>query len=204
MKNNSILIVDDEEIILRTFHLDLKDAGYEVETASCGEAALKKLEDDDYNLVITDLVMEGLDGIKILKWVKKNRPETAVIILTGYGSLTSAIDALRLGASDYVLKPYNKMEMLHRVSSCLEKQELLRKVELYENMIPMCSVCKKIRDDSGSKPGEGVWVEADAYIESASNIAVSRIYCNDCYENKKEGIYLEKQKSAQEARQLAK
>ncbi|MGR3178566.1 MAG: sigma-54-dependent transcriptional regulator [Candidatus Anammoxibacter sp.] len=204
MKEYSILIVDDEEIILKTLELDLKDAGYNVNTTCCGKDAKKRLNDDDYDLVITDLMMSGIDGMQILKAAKKKNPETKVIILTGYGSLTSAVDALRLGASDYILKPYNKDEILMRIASCIEKLELQRKLKLYEDILPMCSICKKIRDDTETDPGKGVWVDADTYLKKITKVDLSHGCCDECAKTKKQDIYLQKQKDLQAAKQLAK
>ena len=204
MKKFSILLVDDEAIIRKTLSLDLKDHGYIVKTASNGEEGIKKLEKEKYDLVITDLMMEGIGGIEVLKEAKSKSFEIKVIILTAYGSLTSAIDALRLGASDYVLKPYNKEEILMRVSSCLEKLDLQRKVKLYESLLPMCSICKKIRDDSETEPGEGKWIDADTYLQKMVKINISHGYCNECLDAKKHEIYLQKQKNMQAVKQLAK
>ncbi|MGR3220385.1 MAG: response regulator [Candidatus Anammoxibacter sp.] len=204
MKKHSILVVDDEGIILESLELDIKDAGYNVSTACCGEDAKKRLDNDVYDLVITDLMMAEIDGIQILKDAKKKNPETKVIIFTGYGTLTSAVDALRLGASDYVLKPYNKDEMLMRISSSLEKLELQRKLKLYEDTLPMCSVCKKIRDDSGTDSGNGVWVDADIYLRKITNVDLSHGCCDECSKTRKQDIYLQKQKDLQAVKQLAK
>jgi predicted glycosyltransferase/CheY-like chemotaxis protein len=135
MKKYSILLVDDEEIILKTLGLDLKEQDYEVTLASSGEEAVEKLKGTGYDLIITDLMMDGVDGIQVLKEAKKKDSEAIVLILTAYGSLPPAIAALRLGAADYILKPCSKAEMLKRVSDCLEKLELTRKAIPYENIL---------------------------------------------------------------------
>ncbi len=197
----SILLVDDEEIIRRTLSLDLKDAGYEVTQAASGEEAIARLKERKFEMVITDLMMEGLDGIQVLKEGKKEHSALLVLILTGYGSLTTAIDALRLGASDYVLKPYDKDEILLRITNCLEKMELKKKVELYENVLPLCCMCKKIRD---GEPGKGKWLDIDAYLLKNANVGIDHGYCEECREKKKGDIYLEKQKKDQNMKRLAK
>lgn len=139
MKKYSILLVDDEEIILKTLGPDLKERGYEVTLASSSEEAVEKLKGTGYDLIIADLMMNGVGGIQVLKEAKKKNSEAIVLILTADGSLPSAIAALHLGAVDYVLKPWSKAEMLKRVSDCLEKLELKlnRKVVHYENILPM-------------------------------------------------------------------
>lgn len=182
MKPHSILLVDDEEIILKTVGEDLKEEGYKVTTAGSGEEAVQKLSEDHFDLVITDLMMEGLDGIQVLKQAKKINPETAVLILTGYGALSTAIDALRLGAADYLLKPCNRSELAARTANCLEKLVLQRKINLYEKILSMCCVCNAVRDDTGKEPGTGDWLRIDEYIKKKTGVEASHGYCPTCFE----------------------
>jgi DNA-binding NtrC family response regulator len=180
MKNKAILLVDDEEIILKTIGKDLRAEGYDVTTARNGDRAIATLNQHHFDLVVTDLMMEGLDGIQVLKQAKKIDPALPVIILTGYGDMTTAIEALRLGADDYLLKPCDVEELLFRVSGCLDKYELKRKIKLYEGILPICAVCKKIRDDTGKEPGEGVWMTVEAYINAKTGVRFSHGYCKEC------------------------
>lgn len=129
MASKNILLVDDEKIILDTFSYELEQNNYDVATAPNGLEAVARLQEEQYDLVVTDLMMPELDGIQVLKKAKKVTPETPVIILTGYGDLTSAIDALRLGADDYLLKPCDLDELLLRIARCLEKQDLLAQLK---------------------------------------------------------------------------
>lgn len=116
---NSILIVDDEESTLDIMRSDLVNAGYQVDVSSSGEEAIRKFNDNGYDLMVIDLIMEGMDGIQVARAVKQSKPETKVIILTGYGSQSTAIDALRMGVSDYFLKPYDRKDFLNTVENCL-------------------------------------------------------------------------------------
>ena len=102
-----ILVVDDELFIRNAFKLYLETCGYEVSTCACGESALRKLLSDDstIDLVLLDLVMPGLHGLDLLRKIKNSDPSVEVIIATGCGSMSSAIEALRLGAFDYITKP---------------------------------------------------------------------------------------------------
>ena len=188
MKNKTILLVDDEAIIRKTLAGKLSDEGYMVLTADGGASALAFLATTKINLVITDLMMEGMNGIQILGEVKAQSPETAVIILTGYGDLTSAIDALRLGADDYLLKPCDLDELLFRMEKCLEKQSLKQMVQIYEEILPICLDCKKIRDDSNSEPGKGDWMPVDQYLTKKAGKSMSHGYCPDCGERFLESI----------------
>ena len=129
MENTEVLLVDDEKIILNSLSRELKTNNFNVATAESGEEAVAKLKASPYDLVVTDLKMEGMDGIEVLKQAKQLCPEAAVIILTGHGDLNSAIEAVRFGADDYLLKPCDIDELLFRISNCLEKQEPKEKEE---------------------------------------------------------------------------
>jgi DNA-binding NtrC family response regulator len=180
MKSKTILLVDDEAIIRKTLAGKLSDEGFTVLPADGGASALAFLATTKINLVITDLMMEGMSGIQVLEAVKANNPDTAVIILTGYGDLTSAIDALRLGADDYLLKPCDLNELLFRINKCLEEQSLKEMVQFYEDILPICLDCKKIRDDSNSEPGMGPWMPVDQYLTKKAGKSMSHGYCPDC------------------------
>lgn len=122
MTGQSILIIDDEVLILDTMSKDLLDKGYKVDTAQNGEDGIKKFRLGNHDLVISDLVMEGLSGFQVAKSVKELKPGTKIIFITGYGNQNSAIEAIRLGASDYFIKPYNRNELFQRISKCFEEQ----------------------------------------------------------------------------------
>ncbi len=126
----SILFVDDEETIRKSFTRDLSLEGFSVTPVANGSEAINALENRQFDLVITDLMMPGIDGFGVLKVSKKNAPSTGVIILTGYGDMRSAIDALRLGADDFTLKPCEIEELVFRIRRCLEKQNLLQRLSL--------------------------------------------------------------------------
>ena len=122
----SIFLVDDEKIIRQSLARELREENFSVTAASCGSDAISALQAGRYDLVITDLMMEGIDGFGVLKAVKKLAPLTRVIIITGYGDMRAAIDALRLGADDFTLKPCEVDELVFRIRRCLEKQSLLQ------------------------------------------------------------------------------
>ena len=118
----------------------------------------------------------------VLYEAKKQDPGIGTIILTGYGDMTSAIEALRLGADDYLLKPCDAGELLIRVARCLERQEAFRKIKLYENILPICIYCKNIRDDAGTEPGKGKWLRMEEYLSRKIGTDVSHGCCPVCYE----------------------
>ena len=180
MEKNTILLVDDDPFILEGIGADLENQGFKIAKADSGDRALELLAETDYDLVITDLVMENVDGIQVLKKAKDLNAHTMVIILTGYGNMTSAIEALRHEADDYLLKPCESAEILYRVKQCLAKAELSRKIALYQTILPMCCVCKKIRDDRRTEPGKGDWVAVEQFIHDRANLDITSSYCPEC------------------------
>jgi DNA-binding response OmpR family regulator len=180
MEKNTILLVDDDPFILEGIGEDLENQGFKVTRAASGDRALELLTGSDFDLVITDLVMEDVDGIQVLKKAKELNANAMVIILTGYGNMKSAIEALRHEADDYLLKPCESEELLYRVNQCLEKAELSRKIKLYQAILPMCCVCKKIRDDRLTEPGKGNWVSVEQFIHDRANLDITSSYCPEC------------------------
>lgn len=180
MQKKRILVVDDEIIILKTLSWGLTHQGYEVDTAESGEEGLVKLRQDSYNLLISDLLMDGMSGIELLKSARVINPDMAVCLITGYADLASAIEALRLGADDYLVKPCDLEELSLRVQRALRKEELRKKVRYFENILPVCAVCKKIRDDAGREPGEGEWVSLEQYLRRKTGVEIRPAYCVKC------------------------
>ncbi len=124
MRKYEILLVDDDLNVLTVIASALEDKGYQVTTASSGEVAIEALSIKDFDLVITDLNMHETDGIAVLKKTKELNPVCGVMILTGNRDRAFAIEALRVGADDYMLKPCNLSELWERVAKCLERSEL--------------------------------------------------------------------------------
>ena len=181
LKGKSLLVVDDEPVILGTLSRELTIAGLEVTTAASGEEAISRINSHFFDLVMTDLMMTGADGFQVIKAVKQKRLGTMVIILTGFGCMESVIDALRLGADDFLQKPCDTDELLYRISNCFVKQDLLRKITLYENILPVCCYCKKIRDDGQGEYGKGNWYSLEDYFILTKGVRVSHGCCPGCY-----------------------
>jgi DNA-binding response OmpR family regulator len=122
MEKKKILVVDDEEIVRYSLVNILKGQGYDVDGAPSAEKALEFFHGKKYHLVLTDLVLEGMGGLELLENVKVVSPKTLVIVITGYGSIKTAVMALRLGVYDYLLKPCDEEELIIRVRRALEMQ----------------------------------------------------------------------------------
>jgi signal transduction histidine kinase len=120
-----LLVVDDEESVALTVSEVLRQEGFRVETASSGGEAVKLLEDAEYDLVLTDLHMEGGDGISVLSEIQQRTPLTISIVLTGFASVETAIAAMRSGAYDYLIKPCNIEDLKHTVRRGVEHRLLM-------------------------------------------------------------------------------
>ncbi len=119
-----ILIVDDEAVLRSNIVRFLRRTGHRVEEAASGEEALERLQEADYAIVITDLKMPGMGGAELLKRIAVQYPETLVLIVTAFASLDSALDALRHGAQDYLLKPLSLEEVTRKVDRLLQFRAL--------------------------------------------------------------------------------
>lgn len=108
----NILIVDDEKIKRVTLREDLEDAGYDALTASSGDESLELLRKEVFEIVVTDLRMQQMDGIELLKKVKADYPDIYVIMMTAYATVETAVEAMKLGAYDYITKPFSSDELL--------------------------------------------------------------------------------------------
>src|SRR3989475_12237614 len=126
-----ILIVDDQRNMRTTTALVLRQQGYQVTEAESGEAALSRLLAEPFDVVLTDLKMAPLDGLAVLRGALEIAPYTQVIVMTGYGTVESAVDAMQRGAYDYVSKPFKEGELLMRVKRALERRRLIVDVALF-------------------------------------------------------------------------
>jgi DNA-binding NtrC family response regulator len=125
-----ILVVEDDCFFRQMYADLLKEDGYEVDTVNSGARALELLAVSDYQLVITELVVPDMGGIELLARVKQQAPTVDVILVTGHANVESAVLALKSGARDYLLKPFNHEEFKHTVALCFEQRRLLN--ENYE------------------------------------------------------------------------
>jgi DNA-binding NarL/FixJ family response regulator len=129
MKKLSILIVDDEESIRVSLEGILKNRYY-AKTAESGSIALEILQNYHYDLILTDIMMDDMTGIELLKKIKKTFPETPVVLMTGYSSLDTAVEAIRLGASDYLIKPCSKKAVFLSIDHCIKNNQTVRNEDL--------------------------------------------------------------------------
>jgi two-component system response regulator GlrR len=119
-----ILIVEDDEIFLRPLQRSLEAAHYDVLVARSGEDAIDLLKREDADLVVTDKRLPGMDGVELVRRLKGEHPDLAVVIMTAYGTIESAVESVRLGAADYLVKPFEVPELLIVVRNAIELSEL--------------------------------------------------------------------------------
>ena len=186
MSNASILLIDDEESLRDLFSRFLKMEGHEVTLAASGREGIGKLKNNRFDLVLTDLVMGEMDGIQVLQEIKNIDPTMFVILVTGQGTLDSAMDAIRWGASDYLLKPCTGTELNVRVQENLERRALHQRIRFYENLLSICSLCKKIQDDSQREPGKGEWMEFHDLVSRKKGVTIPKVRCDDCSKEQQE------------------
>jgi DNA-binding NtrC family response regulator len=151
-----ILVVDDNPDVLKLIANILESNDYEVKTASSGASAIKELESNDYDMVLTDLMMPDVDGMQVLENAILKIPKTMCIILTGHGTIKSSVEAIKKGAFDYITKPVSPSELLIIVEKALkfknlEEENIRLKKELkgkyhYKNIVGTSNAIKKIYD----------------------------------------------------------
>jgi len=125
-----ILVVDDQRNMRTTTALLLRDAGYAVVEAEDGAAAVARLAAESFDVVLTDVRMGVVDGIEVLRATLEAAPTTQVIVMTAYGTIEAAVEAIRRGAYDYIAKPFQEAELLVRVAKAVDKRRLLGEVSL--------------------------------------------------------------------------
>jgi DNA-binding response OmpR family regulator len=122
---HKILIVDDEDTLRHFLRLSLQDEGYNVSEAADGTTAMQLIAHNQFDVALVDLHLTDMNGLKIMRHLRKTAPQTSVIILTGYASVDSAVEALRQGAHDYLTKPYKTAELLASVADGVARQSAL-------------------------------------------------------------------------------
>jgi two-component system response regulator AtoC len=129
MLKERILAVDDEENMLHFLSKLLKGEGYRVEVARTGREALEKTKESDFDLAVLDIKLPDMDGMAVLRAFREMAPEANVVMITAYGSIESAVEAMKAGAYDYIVKPFRAEEILKAVEKTLEQRRLRREIQ---------------------------------------------------------------------------
>jgi signal transduction histidine kinase len=142
-----ILVIDDETNIRTTLADFMNLSGYEADTAVDGPRGIDLLGSKRYDLVLLDLYMPGMDGIAVTEWIRETHPEIPVIVMTGHATVESSIRALRLGAYDYIQKPFTLDEIERTIGNCLEKQRLQKRNTELTLLNERLREIERIKDD---------------------------------------------------------
>jgi two-component system, NtrC family, response regulator HydG len=165
-ENFKILVVDDEVQYQDVFRMILEDKGYSPQTASSGGEALKMLASESYDLVLTDLMMAGMDGVELLGNIKKLHPSTEVIIVTGYGTIENAVKAIKQGAFSYFIKSHDPEELLIEVG----KLERIHKLQAENALLRKEKASNKYELDTKNSKFRSILNVIDKAAESNASI----------------------------------
>lgn len=133
MRKSRLLLVDDEAIILRTLFIELKERGYDVTIAQDGKAALQLFQQQPFDLLITDQMMSGLDGMELIRAVKKLSPTTVCLLLTGYQDWSQESLVRLSEVDDFLMKPCHPQEIYFRIQRALELHRLRERVKALDS-----------------------------------------------------------------------
>ncbi|HEX8736923.1 MAG TPA: sigma-54 dependent transcriptional regulator [Pyrinomonadaceae bacterium] len=145
-----LLIVDDKEQMRDVLQKFLAAEGYRIETAASGKEALEKISGENYNLILTDIKMPGMDGNELLAEILKRDSDAVVILMTAFGSIEAAVSAIKRGAADYISKPFQMDEVLLRISRALKERNLQKRVADLEEKIALHDATRKIIGNSAA------------------------------------------------------
>jgi DNA-binding NtrC family response regulator len=134
MKGSKILLVDDELVFTNNMSKLLTNRGYRVTAVNSGDSAIRSLQEQGYDVIVLDLKMPGMDGIATLKEIKKLGLFTQTLILTGHGSIDTALEAIKLGAYDYLTKPCEIEELVKKIEGAWEKKDRTEQKELQDKI----------------------------------------------------------------------
>ena len=188
MKRRRILVVDDDTSLRRVTQFQLEQAGYQVTTATSGMEALQVFEQAPQDLVLTDLQMPGLSGLELLKKIRLNYPEISVIIVTAFGTVESAVEAMKAGAYDYITKPVNPDELKLTIERALAHQQLLEEVQTlranldrkygFENMIGRSGSLLHVLDIASRAAQTHTTVLIHGETGTGKELVAKGIHCN--------------------------
>lgn len=171
MSEVEILVVDDEEVALKNLCYVLKKEGYKVSAAKSGKQALALLEQQEFALVLTDLKMPQVDGMQVLSRVRSLYPKTEVVMITGYSSVDSAIEALKAGAYHYIAKPFKLDEVRKVVREAIEKFQL--KIEIEELRAQVGNRQQQPQIVTHNRQMQGLLEMADQIAVTDTNVVIS-------------------------------
>ncbi len=172
----TILVVDDNPQNIQVVGRVLRDKDYDVVFARSGEKALSYLENEKPDLILLDIMMPGMDGYQVCHTIIENYSDykIPVIFVTAKTETDDIVKGFEIGAVDYVTKPFKPPELLARIKLHIELKRTREEIVTLRGIIPICSRCKKIRNE------KGYWEQLEAYLAKHSDALFPHGICNDC------------------------
>ncbi len=174
----NILIIDDDEGVRGVMEGVFSEEGFDVTAVSDGGSGLHLLRQMEFDIIFLDLVMPGMGGLKVLEELSKMKVEIPCIVMTGFATTETAVDAMKLGAVDYITKPFNLEELLIITKRILDMTRVVREnialKKQLSGLLHVCSWCNKIRDEKGD------WKSIEDYVKERENASFSHGICPVC------------------------
>ena len=175
---SNILIIDDDAGVRDVLEAFFSEEGFDVSAVSGGESGLHILKQMEFDIIFVDLVMPGMGGLQVLEELSKMKVEIPCIVMTGFATTETAVDAMKLGAIDYITKPFNLEELLIITKRVFDmtrvaKENIALKKQL-SGLLHVCSWCNKIRDEKGD------WKSIEDYVKERENASFSHGICPTC------------------------
>jgi DNA-binding NtrC family response regulator len=203
MKSKKILIIDDEKNTRMTLSRCLEQAGFESETAVNAEEGWEKFQEQDFGLILLDLRMPGMGGMEFLRQARERRPEVRVVIITAYGTVGTAVEAMKLGAVDFLQKPFTPEEIREVVNRIIKRDSLEEgKSDDYETLIELAKRSATDRDFRAAREYLSRAIQADLAQAEAFNLlgVIEEVLDNHSEALKNYRIALEKDPTLEAAR----
>jgi len=174
----NILIIDDDKGVRDVLEAFFSDEGFDVTAVSDGENGLHILKQMEFDIIFLDLVMPGMGGLQVLEELSRMKVEIPCIVMTGFATTKTAVDAMKLGAIDYITKPFNLEELLIITKRVFDmtrvvKENIALRKQL-SGLLHVCSWCNRIRDEKGD------WKSIEDYVRDRENASFSHGICPAC------------------------
>ncbi len=186
MAKTKVLIIDKESPLLIAAGRVLEQQ-YDVTMALSADGGIDALGEQTFSLVICELTLEGAAGLTVLDAVRKNAPGTAFILQTDYTAPSFKSEAFKLGADDYLFKPYTPEELLFRARRSIETADLKQRIGDKKTLLSNCCVCKKIMCDDNGAAAMG-WMEVEDFLKERMGVLLSSTYCPKCAQTVQEDL----------------
>lgn len=177
----SVLIADDSAAVIYLVTSLLESGGYDVTAVENGKEALKKLIGTKCDAVVTDLKMPEMDGVQLIREIRRRDHYLPIVVLSGIGNIDIAVEAMREGADDFVRKNTEDLgqTLLFVIERAIERKDAERRLEIYESILPICMHCKRIRYKPDKR--QEAWITIEEYFGyKRSGIDFSHGICPEC------------------------